>query len=134
MDTVVQKRKHPKAKKILITTEEILELGEKTVSKFLPREQQPTKEQERLMIALAIEQGILATFGHHYYSFDQGELRLHREGGPIGLKVSGAVGKVVLLSCTGEGLLSQQWPAMRGRWLPVTGQRCHCTAPGTGKP
>ena len=53
LDDVVHKRRYPRARKILITTEEILEPGERTVSKFLPPRQQPTREQERLMLALA---------------------------------------------------------------------------------
>ena len=91
------KRIHPKAKKVLITTEEILEPGAKTVSKFHHVETVATMEQERLMLALALEQGILAVFSHHYYSFN-GEVRFQEEGGPIGLEVSGAVGKVVMLA------------------------------------
>ena len=40
-----------------------------------------------MLLGLALEQGILATFKHHYYSFDdQGVVRLQGEGGPIGLK------------------------------------------------
>ena len=101
LDQVVQRRRHHKARKILITTEEVLEPGERTVSKFLSREQVPTREQERLMLALALEQGILATFGQHYYSFGQ-EVKLQREGGPIGLKISGAVGKVAMLAWVRE--------------------------------
>ena len=97
LDRVIPKRIHPKAKKILITTEEILEPGPKTVSKFHPVETVATLEQEKLMLALALEQGILAVFSHHYYSFN-GEVRLQEEGGPIGLEVSGAVGKVVMLA------------------------------------
>jgi hypothetical protein len=54
------------------------------------------------MLALALEEGILATFKHHYYSFDQGEVRLQQEGGPIGLKISGSVGKVVMLAWVRE--------------------------------
>ena len=60
LDGVVPKRRHPRARKILITTEEVLEPGERTVSKFLSTEMQPTREQVRLMFALAIEAGILA--------------------------------------------------------------------------
>ena len=93
---------HPKARKILITTEEVLEPGEKTTSKFLPREQVPTREQEKLLLALALEQGILATFKHHYYSFDQGQVRLQEEGGPIGLTISGRAGKVSMLAWVRE--------------------------------
>ena len=102
LDQVVAKRKHPRARKILITTEEVLEPGEKTVSKFLQPQMQPNKEQERIMLAMALEEGILAVFKHHYYSFDQGEVRLQQEGAPIGLKISGAVGKVKMLSWVRE--------------------------------
>ena len=41
------------------------------------------------MMALALEEGILAVFGSHYYSFN-GEVRLQKEGAPIGLDLSGA--------------------------------------------
>ena len=40
-----------------------------------------------MLLGLALEQGILATFKHHYYSFDdQGVVRLQGEDGPIGHK------------------------------------------------
>ena len=97
LDTVVQKRKHPRAKKILITTDEATEAEAKTESKFHPQEQQPTREQTKLMMALAIEQGILAVFQQHYYSWNN-SVRLQGEGAPIGLEVSGAAGKVAMLA------------------------------------
>ena len=50
------------------------------------------------MMALALEEGILAVFKQHYYSFDNGEVRVQKDGGPIGLKISGAVGKVVMMA------------------------------------
>ena len=56
---------HPRAREILITTEEVLEPGERTTNKFLPREQLPTRDQERLLLALALGEGILDTFKHH---------------------------------------------------------------------
>ena len=49
----MQKRRHPRARKILITTEEVLEPGERTVSKFLPMETQPNSGQIKLMLGLA---------------------------------------------------------------------------------
>ena len=45
-----------------------------------------------------MEEGILAVFKQHYYSFDKGEVRIQKDGGPIGLKISGAVGKVVMMA------------------------------------
>ena len=101
LDGVVQKRRHPRARKILITTEEVLEPGERTVSKFLPMETQPTSEQVKLMLAIALEAGILAVFKHHYYSFDQ-DVKLQQDGAPIGMKISGAVGKVVMMAWVKE--------------------------------
>ena len=43
------------------------------------------------------EAGILAVFKHHSYSFDQDAL-LQGDGAPIGMEISGAVGKVVMVS------------------------------------
>ena len=94
----MQKRIHPKAKTILITTEEVLEPGEKTKSKFHPPEREPSKEQEKLLLALALEEGILAVFKNHYYNFD-GEVRLQQEGAPISKDLSGSAGKVFMISC-----------------------------------
>ena len=101
LDKVVQKRKNPKAKKILISTEEVLEPGPKTISKFHPPEQQPSREQKKLMISLALEQGILAVFKQHYYSWNT-EVKLQDEGAPIGLTISGASGKVAMLAWVRE--------------------------------
>ena len=56
----------------------------------------PSREEVKTMVALALEQGILATFSHHYFTFD-GKTYLEKTEGPIGLKLSGAVGKVVML-------------------------------------
>ena len=77
---VVPKRIHLRAKRILITTKEVLEPEPKTVSKFHPAERVATEQQVRLMLALALEEGILAVFSHHYYSFN-GEVRLQEEVG-----------------------------------------------------
>ena len=58
-----------------------------------------------MLLGLALEQGILATFKHHSFD-DQGVVRLQGEGGPIGLKrgrgrVEGGGGARVV--CTEEG-------------------------------
>ena len=116
LDDVVQKRRHPRARKILITTEEILEPGERTVSKFLPPVRQPTREEEKLMMALALEEGILAVFKQHYYSFDNGEVRIQKDGGPIGLKISGAVGKVVMMAWV-QQYKTKMREACAGMWM-----------------
>ena len=63
----------------------------------------------------------LAVFSHHNYSFN-GEVRFQEEGGPIGLEVSGAVGKVVMLA----------WCREFHTTLPATGGRHLYTDPRTG--
>ena len=65
LDTVVQKRKHPKAKKILITTEEATEAEAKTESKFHPQEQQPTREQTPVDGQARKKGGIGLVTGHN---------------------------------------------------------------------
>ena len=97
LGNIVQKRRNPRARKILITTEEVLEPGERTVSKFHPPGQVASREQVKLMMGLALEQGILDVFQQHYYSWD-GKVKVQGEGAPIGLKISGAVGKVAMLA------------------------------------
>ena len=72
-----------------------------------------TMEQERLMLALVLDQGILAIFSHHNYSFN-GEVRFQEEGGPIGLEVSGAVGKVVMLAWCKHPSIQAQVPGSGG--------------------
>ena len=74
----------------------VYERREKTITKFLAPIRTPSREEVKTMVALALEQGILATFSHHYFTFD-GKTYLEKTEGPIGLKLSGAVGKVVML-------------------------------------
>ena len=49
------------------------------------------------MFALLLELLIMKVMGNHVYSFN-GTNKLQLEGGPIGLKLSGAIAKVVMLS------------------------------------
>ena len=51
------------------------------------------------MRSLALEQGILAVFKPHYYSWNT---ELQDEGAPIGLTISGASGKVAMLAFVRE--------------------------------
>ena len=48
------------------------------MSKFLPIETHPTSRQIKLMLGLAIDEGVLAVFKHHDYSFGQ-DVRLQQE-------------------------------------------------------
>jgi hypothetical protein len=95
LNNVIHRRIHPRAKKILITTEEVLERGEKTASKFSPPARRPTEDEERLMVALGLEEALLTVFNHHVYSFGQ-EIRRQLDGGPTGLTATGAAAKVFM--------------------------------------
>ena len=48
------------------------------------------------MISLAIEAGLTAVMRSHLYKFNQ-EVFLQKEGGPIGLKLTGAISRVFML-------------------------------------
>ena len=101
LDDAVQKRKHPRAKKVLMTTDEILNRKEwgrndNNDSKFFEQERKPTKEEERLMLSLALEEAVRSCMDHHSYSVSN-QSRVQDHGGPIGLKLSGAVAKVYMV-------------------------------------
>ena len=101
LDNAVQKRKHPRAKKVLMTTDEILNRKEwgrnnNNDSKFFEQERKPTKEEERLMLSLALEEVVRSCMDHHSYSVSN-QTRVQDHGGPIGLKLSGAVAKVYMV-------------------------------------
>ena len=96
---VVQKRRHARARTILITTDEVLARREdgSGESRFLEQERRPNKEEERRMFSLALQEAIKAAMSHHVYSLTDQTL-LQNDGGPIGLKLSGSVGKVFMVS------------------------------------
>ena len=64
---------------------------------FHDPERSPTRGEKRQMLALLLELMIVRVMGNHAYSFN-GTNKLQLDGGPIGLKLSGALAKVVMLS------------------------------------
>ena len=71
---------------------------QESASKSLFRlpEKSPTVLQRRKMIGLALEVGIKAVMQGHMYQLD-GKIHLQSEGGPIGLELSGALARVIML-------------------------------------
>ena len=65
-------------------------------SLFMLPERSPTVLQRRKMIGLALEVGIKAVMQGHMYQLD-GKIHLQSEGGPIGLELSGALARVIML-------------------------------------
>ena len=98
LDDVVPKRRHPRARAVLISTEEVLnrrEAGD-TESKFLEAERQPNEAEIRLMFSVALKELVKTCMNSHTYSIGA-DGRLQSGGGPIGLKLSGAVSKVFMV-------------------------------------
>ena len=97
LDEVVPRRKHPRAKTVLISTEEVLNRKDEgeTESKFLEAERQPTEAETRQMFGLALKELIKICMKSHTYSIGMVH-KLQSDGGPIGLKISGAVGRVFM--------------------------------------
>ena len=99
LDEVVPRRRHPRARAVLISTDEVLnrrEAGD-TESKFLEAERQPTEAEVRLMFSLALKELVNVCMRSHTYSIGA-DGRLQSGGGPIGLKLSGAVSKVFMVN------------------------------------
>ena len=56
---------------------------------------EPTEVEKRKMIALALEVGVKVAFKSHLYQFG-GKTYLQKDGGPIGVRLSGAVSRIVM--------------------------------------
>ena len=97
MGEVVNKRKR-RGRPVLITTKWVVgERGGQAENLFHDPERRPTAQERRLMFALLLELMVMRVMKNHIYSFN-GVNKLQQDGGPIGLKLSGAVAKVVMLS------------------------------------
>ena len=73
-----------------ITTKEILDRGEDTVSKFYLPENEPTEAEIRQMFSIALKHLIITAMGEHIYSFN-GSLRKQSSGAAIGTTLAGAL-------------------------------------------
>ena len=88
LDEVIPKRRCPRARAVMITTDEVLNRREEggTESKFLEAERQPTEAETRLMFSLALRELIMVCMRTHMYSIGT-DGKLQSDGGPIGLKL-----------------------------------------------
>ena len=74
-----------------VTTKEVLDRDEKTVSLFHKPFRAPTPAEARKMFAVALESLVLASMENHIYSF-AGEFRKQSKGGAIGNVLTGSLG------------------------------------------
>lgn len=65
-------------------------------SLFFPPRRSPTSSERRKMVGMMLETAVTAVMKGHMYSFNN-EVRLQKEGGPIGLRLSGVLAKLVML-------------------------------------
>ena len=96
------KKEGGRGKRPGITTAEVIG-GRKAKQKslFEPPKRKPTAQQRKTMVALALEIGIKMVMKNHLYRFNN-NVYLQREGGPIGLELTGAIARVYMLWWDGQ--------------------------------
>ena len=113
---VTNKRKRSGGRPILITTKWIVgERGGQAENLFNEPERRPSAMERRKMFALLLEILVLKVMKNHCYSVN-GTNKVQLEGGPIGLKLSGALAKVVMLSWSRE-FKTARWLTSRTQLL-----------------
>ena len=80
---VTSTRVSKNGKKPGITTPEVLNRGDKVIPKFLPPLRQPTPDEKRLMVSIALKRLVLASLKNHIFSF-YGKIYNQTSGGAIG--------------------------------------------------
>ena len=77
-----------------ITTPEVLSRGDKIIPKFVPPAREPTEDEKRLMVAIALKSLILASLKNHVFSFN-GKIYHQTSGGAIGDRLVGVLGDIL---------------------------------------
>ena len=77
-----------------ITTPEVLKRGDKVIPKFVPPARQPTQDEKRLMVAIALKSLILNSLKNHIFSFN-GKIYHQTSGGAIGDRQVGVLGDIL---------------------------------------
>ena len=95
---ILPRRKTRRGRKPGITTGEVMGplYEEERESLFGPLPKQLSEEEKRIVLAKVIKQATYTTMKNHTYRFG-GDIRKQREGGPIGLSLSGTLARIVML-------------------------------------
>ena len=85
-----------------MTTAEIMgklnrEEAEEVQSLFNPPMRMPTEREKKIMLAQVLKIAMLAVLNNHTYQFENNEVRLQKDGSPIGLEMAGAMARVVMI-------------------------------------
>ena len=99
---IIPERKHQTANRILMSTKEVIDRSEKTVSKFQETGlRDPDRREVRQMIGLVLEEAVKTAMQNHVYKFN-GIVRRQAEGEAIGNKLTGAMAKGFMSKWTKE--------------------------------
>ena len=97
---IVPKRKHRKGTRPGITTKETVAKKkegeeEEIATKWVFGRTDFNEEEKRSLLAKVIEVAVRTTFKNHLYQFE-GRMRVQACGGPIGLRLTGVVARVIM--------------------------------------
>ena len=100
LSEVVPKRKYKRGTRPGITTKETAGKKkegeeEEKLTKWIFDRVDFTEEEKRKLLGKVIEVAVRTTFRNHVYQFE-GQMRVQAEGGPIGLRLTGAVARTVM--------------------------------------
>ena len=68
----------------------------KSTVEWIKAKRSPTKREERKMFGKALETMLITCMNHHLYQFEN-TIRIQKEGGPIGLKLTGEIADCLML-------------------------------------
>ena len=80
----------------LDTTEKRKQKKRKSAEWIKPR-RNPTKKEERNMFGKALEMMLIMCMDNHIYEFEN-KIRLQKQGGPIGLKLTGEIADCLMIN------------------------------------
>ena len=94
---ILPRRKNTRGRRPGITTAEVMgPLFEERESLYGPLPRQLSEEERKIVLAKVIKQATYTAMKNHTYRFG-GDIRKQREGGPIGLTLSGTLARIVML-------------------------------------
>ena len=73
-----------------------IEKKKKSTVEWIKPKRSPTKLEERKMCGKALETMLITCMNHHLYQFEN-TIRIQKEGGPIGLKLTGEIADCLML-------------------------------------
>ena len=138
LDEVVPRWRKARGRAPGITTKEVRgplqEEKDWESSLFFPPTRRTTSEEKKKVLSLCVEQGLLAALGSHLYNWHR-EVKEQQEGLPIGLDLTRAVARLVMLDWDQQFLqlvrLNNLTFHMYSRYIDDTANGAEALSPGT---